>query len=147
MDKIAVILLMILAFAGGWLVSGSFKKEKPCITSAGKIYVHDTITALKPSEPLIIEKYHPVIRVKRDTLVISKPFMARIDTIIKRDTIIGSYEFPENFFSMRISSVPDSILTREIVIEKPCGSDNWWETPAIAAGGLIIGALLGRAMK
>jgi hypothetical protein len=76
------------------------------------------------------------------------PFIAKVDTVIKRDTIKAKFEYPQNLFSLRISSPADTlalqkmIITEMIKVEKP-----WWETPAYIAAGTVLGYILVSSIK
>ena len=55
----------------------------------------DTIFEIKQCEPIIISKFKTNTVYKSDTLIESKPFTAFIDTVIIRDTIRASFDFPD----------------------------------------------------
>ena len=110
--------------------------------------IKDTVEKLVYKDPIIITKMKTKIIEKADTVVQAVPFTARIDTIIKYDTINARFEFPENLFSLQVRKKPDSALFetrtvfRTVEKEKP-----WWETPAYVIGGTVIGFLLGSMGK
>jgi len=79
-------------------------------------YVHDTL--LIKSEPIILEKIKAKIIYIKDTIIESKPFIARIDTIIKYDTIKIDYIFPDNEFNLFIRKKPDTTFNNNIYITK-----------------------------
>lgn len=51
-----------------------------------------------------------------DSILVTKPFIARLDTIIQ-DTINISYEYPENKFEFIFRACPDTLIHKDIVIE------------------------------
>ncbi len=97
----------------------------------------DTIVKLVERNPTIIDKKRASINIRKDTLIQTKPFTAKIDTIYKYDTISLSYDFPENTFSMTYSHKQDTIRTiqEKQIIEK---ESKWYEVPLyILSGGAI----------
>jgi len=121
------------------------RSSKYCNEFTSVITKRDTVIVVKPSEPIIIERAKTKVIFKKDTIIETKPFTAIIDTIIKRDTIYGKFNFPENSFDFWIKKKPDSTMvhtiyvTKEVLKEKP-----WWETPAFILGGTIVGYILGK---
>ena len=136
-----LLLIVVLAFLLG-------RSSKDCNDSFQTILKRDTLIIVKQSEPLIIEKIKPKIIIQKDTLILTKPFVAIVDTIIKRDTVFAKYEFPQNNFNLLIRRKQDSIIvqtvyiTKEIVKERP-----WWEASAYTLGGTVAGFLIGRTIK
>jgi len=81
-----------------------------------------------------------------DTLIITKPFVAILDTIAKGDSISVAYYFPENQFYLSIGFKPDEKITIKeyITIEKTVEvNEAWWIKPCYVAGSLILGYGLG----
>ncbi len=110
--------------------------------------VRDTIIIKEPREPIFITKVKPLIKYQYDTIYTSFPFVAEIDTIIKTDTIFLRYEFPENLFSMAIKFPPDSLILREITINKSVYKDKeWWEIPLYIASGATLGFIIGMSIN
>lgn len=108
------------------------------------VRITDTITVV--SEPIIIEKITPKLIYRNDTVIVTKPFIASADTVYKTDTIQVSYIYPENEMSIAIKMATDTIYNQRLepVI---CKESKWWEAPAIATGGLIIGILISNTSK
>ncbi len=136
-----LIIVLLLSFLLG-------RSSKNCNDSVQTIIKRDTLIIVKQSEPLIIEKIKPKIIIQEDTLILTKPFVAIVDTIIKRDTIYAKFEFPVNTFDLWIKRKPDSTLiqtitiTEEVMKERP-----WWEASAYTIGGTVAGFLIGRTIK
>lgn len=108
----------------------------------------DTVFLSIPSKPLVIEKAKTKIVVRRDTIIESKPFFARIDTVLQHDTVYAEYAFPENEISILVKRKPDSLELRQTTVFKTIGKEQkWWETPAMLLGGAAFGFLLGAATK
>lgn len=76
-------------------------------------------------------KSSPVVTYTKDTIIQTKPFIFRIDTVLKTiyqnrvkiDTVKINYQFPDNVFKMKVSSAPDSIF-KEIRNEIKTISEN-----------------------
>lgn len=136
-----IIIVLLLSFFVG-------RSSKNCSDSVQTIIKKDTVIIVKQAEPIIIEKAKTKIVYTRDTIIQTQPFIAVVDTIIKKDTVYAKFEFPANNFDLWIKKKPDSTLiqtitiTKEIVKERP-----WWEAPAYTLGGAVIGFLLGKTVK
>lgn len=126
---------------------GRCTKEPEKVIERKTEIVRDTIINTVQQPPIIIYKAKPVIEYQTDydTVIITKPFIAKIDTVIIRDTVHAEYVFPQNTFSMILKRKPDSVVTfREYVIKTEYIKDAWWEKPAWATGGILLGYLLGK---
>lgn len=139
MNKVDWFNILIGIVIGTILTSIATKQDKDIIVQE-KI-VRDTIT--KYQKPIIIEKIKAQIVYKHDTIIQTKPFIARIDTVIMYDTIKASYEFPENYFSLLVKRKPDTVYTNTIYrteyqeIKRPLYIDILSHTGAILSGFLI----------
>ena len=102
----------------------------------------DTIIKTVESEPVIIEKIKPKIIYSRDTVIKTNPFVAFVDTVIKRDTVFAEYTYPENLFSLEIREPVDSIMIPQITEYKEKQVE-WWEKPLFFITGSFVGYLLG----
>jgi hypothetical protein len=108
----------------------------------------DTAYIVKKSEPIIMTKFIPKLIYKSDTVIVTKPFTAIVDTIILKDTVKARYDFPENSFDLFIKRKPDSLMVQTVTITKEVMRDrSWWETPAYILGGTVAGLLIGRATR
>lgn len=122
------------------------RSSKYCYEYTNIITKRDTVVIVKQAEPITIEKAKTKIVYTRDTIIQTQPFIAVVDTIIKRDTIFAKFDYPENSFDLWIRKKPDSTLihtiyiTKEIVKERP-----WWEAPAFTLGGTIVGYVIGKS--
>jgi hypothetical protein len=122
-----------------------FGLSQQYFTETEQIVRVDTLTVIP--EPIVIERVKPKIVYKSDTIVRSKPFTAVIDTVLKLDTIRVSYDFPENNMRLAIRMATDTVYNSyETIIEK-CPKSKWWETPAIATGGVLLGILVTNVMR
>lgn len=141
----------ILIFSCIFFVLGIFF-TKSCLNKTEKsIVLTDTIvkndTVFVYQEPIVIKDKIASIKYVRDTFIITKPFEARIDTIIKFDTVFAMYRYPENMFDLVIRTKPDTtlkekvIITNTIVKERPLWIDILSHTGAVL-GGFYIGKSL-----
>jgi hypothetical protein len=136
-----IIIVLLLSFFLG-------RSSKNCSDTVQTIIKRDTVIIVKQAEPIIIEKAKTKIVYTRDTIIQTQPFIAVVDTIIKKDTVYAKFEFPANNFDLWIKKKPDSTLiqtitiTKEIVKERP-----WWEASAYTLGGAVLGFVLGKTIK
>ncbi|MCL5990639.1 MAG: hypothetical protein M1419_00870 [Bacteroidetes bacterium] len=106
--------------------------------------IRDTIIKEIKLPPVKIVKAKPVIKIIRDTIIETKPFIAALDTIAKDDTVKIQYEFPENNLSLEVTRKPDSVrLEKLTVIETAIQDCNRWEKPAYFTGGTLLGIIIG----
>jgi len=105
-------------------------------------YKYDTVLKEIKTDPIVIEKKKAIIKYIKDTIIITKPFEAKIDTVIKMDTIKMYYQFPENRFSLFYKRKTDTIpiITKTIVKYEKA---QWWERPLFFLGGATLGFVLG----
>jgi hypothetical protein len=150
LNNLSSIIIILLAFALGFLIADLLMPEKETIIRepfSGSVKI-DTIIKVIEKEPIILEKVRTQIIKQKDTLIQTFPFVAHVDTVIKYDTIKVMYEYPQNLFSLRISSRSDTlalqkmIITELIKVEKP-----WWEAPAYIAAGTVLGYILVSSLK
>lgn len=90
-------------------------------------------TVLKPSEPIFIRGKSTITYInERDTIIQTKPFTAKLDTIVRQDTFSIMYSYPENDFDLKVWRHPDSafyryqvdsVITERVVEEKR----SFWE--------------------
>lgn len=136
-----IIIVLLLSFFLG-------RSSKNCSDSGQTIIKRDTVIVVKQAEPIIIEKAKTKIVYTRDTIIQTQPFIAVVDTIIKKDTVYAKFEFPANNFDLWIKKKPDSTLIQTITITKEIIKDRpWWEASAYSLGGAVIGFLLGKTVK
>ena len=114
----------------------------------------DTVVIERPVPELKI--VHAPARVVydtlRDTLIQTAPFTANIDTVILRDTVQASFDFPEQRFSILLKRRPDSLVYHTITIEMERIRDPpWYETAGHiglgAVGGFIVGYFSGNSNR
>ena len=138
------ILISLLSFALGIFTGLSFV-EKGGGTVQEKI-VRDTVIKTIRPEPLVIEKVKARKVFIRDTVIVSRPYIAIVDTVVRRDTVRAEYEFPLNLFSLDIRRAADSVKIETITISKYIKESRpWWELPLSVAAGAGIGYLAGSA--
>lgn len=106
------------------------------------------------ADTIYIEKVRPELQIKTklkikyiDTNEIkTKAFAAELDTVVNRDTIKLTYYYPGNNLNLLLRSAKDSIPARIIFFSNE-RKDVWWEKPAYAISGIIIGALICRGLS
>ncbi|MGB9702507.1 MAG: hypothetical protein ACPL1A_07255 [Candidatus Kapaibacteriota bacterium] len=103
----------------------------------------DTLIIFKEGKKIVLDSVKMKIKYVRDTVIITKPFVAKIDTLIKYDTISIVYHYPENLLSMKLSQKPDStIIIKQIeYVQK---EEEWWKQPALILSGAVIGYFLAK---
>lgn len=131
---IIILILLLLYFIYNKDVSGSKEIN----------YKIDTIVKIVPQKEIKIVESRPRIRYIKDTIIITKPFVAQLDTIIQRDTVFALFHFPENTMSINVRTSTDSIRMPQITIEKTKYERNWYEIAVALGGGFIFGLILGK---
>lgn len=140
-----IILFIIAIFFIGYLLNQRNNSDGKVIQ---EIFIKDTIEKIKYSEPIIITKVRTKIIKTSDSQIVTNPFISKLDTIINQDTITAVYEFPENMFSIKFHSAPDTVTLRKIeLIQNNKEEKKWWEVPLYITGGIILGFLIGSAGK
>jgi hypothetical protein len=86
----AVIFLLIGFFLSKMIFP---EKTSPEIRYVEKIS-RDTIEIVRQAEPLVITRTKVKIRELRDTIILEKPHVAELDTVLSGDTISAAYFFP-----------------------------------------------------
>jgi len=138
---ILLIIALLLCFLLG-------RSSKNCNDTVQTVLKRDTVIIVKQSEPIVIEKAKTRIVYTKDTVLLTKPFVAIIDTIVKKDTVFAKFEYPLNSFDLWIKRKPDSTMiqtitiTKEVIKERP-----WWEASAYTLGGAVLGFVLGKSIK
>ena len=144
-DLIKIIIALITGGAAAYLLlprQEVIMKERYPV----KKVIRDTVYEVVEAEPLVIEKVRTKIIRRFDTVIKTRPFTAKLDTIVNRDSVRAEYDFPENLMSLDIRRGPDSLrLQNMTVFRTDPREEHWWETPAYVAGAVIIGYLLGSA--
>ncbi len=127
----------------------SKKVTEPEIMHYSEIKTHwDTVFVEVPTQPIVLEKIKTKTVIKRDTVIQTKPFTAKIDTVVLKDTVRAQYDFPENEMSIFVRPSPDSLEIRKITILKTIEKKQpWWETPVYLLGGAAFGFALGTFSK
>jgi hypothetical protein len=140
-------LCLMIGIIIGCFVYYCFSKNSPRIID-NKIVFRDTLFEVKQSEPIIITKYKTKVEYQSDTIIETKPFIAFIDTVIVKDTVRASFDFPEKTFSLKINPSQDTVLKERLYINSLIKTDEvWWHKPALCILSLCGGYLLGRVTK
>ena len=142
-----IIIGLIAGIIIGLLMAAAYTNRNPAKTTKTTTSI-DTVIIIKEREPLIIEKVRAVIKYKRDTVILSKPFKASLDTIIKHDTIRAEYDFPENLFSLKYKFKADSSRNINTVkIYEKQESTEWLINTGYFLAGIAGGFLLHSIIK
>lgn len=130
---------MIIGIILGYFLFNS----KPVAPIIEQKILYDTIYNEIPAEPIIIEKIRAEKEYIHDTIIVTKPFIAKADTIIQKDTVVMFYTFPENYFSMQYKTHRDSIaIPTQTIIKTELRKRELWEIPAAILSGCAIGILI-----
>lgn len=122
--------------------------QKSDNTKIQTVEYRDTIVEIRNPEPITITKYKTKIEYIRDTIITTKPFTARIDTIIRCDTVRAQFDFPDNTFSMTLNRKNDTIFRERIFNNNILkNEEKWWHKPALCILSLCGGYLFGRLIK
>jgi hypothetical protein len=133
----------------GWFFRGAVMSptDRPIAVGSPRVevmVVHDTIIQSRPQ--IVVRDAPARVRVERvpvvvyvdssthDTLV-ARPFQARADTIVGRDTIEQRFDFPPPRLSVLVRQGPDSVITTRETITVTAEVDRprpWYEEPAKA---------------
>jgi hypothetical protein len=139
-------MLLAIGIGLGYYLFGRRSPEPEIITETQ--IVRDTVVELRKPDPIVIEKVKTKIVEKRDTILMTRPFTAFIDTVFRRDTIYASFDFPERRMSLRVTSGADSFsYIRNNLIKTVHKPRPWWETPAMVSGGAVLGTIITLMIK
>ncbi len=136
---ILFIALLILFF---WLNNNlKYDKYIANIEKSSNDIIYDTIYKYERPKIIEIQQAKPKIKYIRDTIITTKPFIAQIDTIVKKDTVQIFYTYPENLLSMKINQTNDStMIIKQIDYREK--ERSWWETPALIISGILVGYII-----
>ena len=150
---IAIIITIALGL-GGFLFGRYTTKPEVVVKYITKI---DSTFVVMPAETLTVTAKGKIQYQDRDKFIFvdrfidtCKPFTARLDTIVKKDTLSLAYQYPNNIFNIILKQKPDSVLTRTITIssdpieiKRPLYIDVLSHTGSFVLGG-FIGYAIGR---
>lgn len=105
------------------------------------------ITISRDSLKLITQ---PRLEYRTDTVFITSPFSAIVDTVVLKDTIKIKYRFPENELTADIRRSPDSVykvtVTKHVTDTVYVGGASeyaWWELLLLSIALVVIGYVAG----
>jgi hypothetical protein len=140
-------LLMSCLIGGilGWVLKPCPCDQKPV---AAEIRI-DTVTKVIEHEPLLVTA-PAVVRFVRDTIthtdtiIQTRPFVARLDTVVRRDTLGVEYRFPQHTFAVLLRQAPDSIRyeTRTLTLTS-YERRAWWLDALTHVGAASLGYAIG----
>jgi hypothetical protein len=131
-------IVTIIAFIVFLIFHFITKTETP--TTGRIIWKSDTVLKVLPQKIVEIRNAKPKIIYLKDTIIETQPFIAKLDTIILRDTIWAEYVFPENRLSLGYRSQSDSLLQITNTMTKT--ETYWVEKAAYLLGGILIGIII-----
>ncbi|MFN3307305.1 MAG: hypothetical protein ACK42Z_09000 [Candidatus Kapaibacteriota bacterium] len=104
----------------------------------------DTVQIVKVVEKVQIQKAKPRIIYKHDTIYQSSGFIAQLDTVIQKDTVKASYEFPQNLMSIEISRANDTLRVPTFQYSLQKKKSTWLEYATPFFIGTAVGFLFGK---
>ncbi len=104
----------------------------------------DTVEIVKVVEKVQIRKAKPRIIYKNDTIYRCNGFIARLDTVVQKDTITVSYEFPEHLFNIEIARGNDTLRIPSFHYSLQKKEKTWLDYAAPFIIGTAIGFVLGK---
>lgn len=136
---ILFVLLIVL-----WYSRQSRGGDDIAIGEWSKVLQRDTVVKLVYQDPIVITKTKVKIKKTRDTIILTPPFVMVFDTIVKRDTIMARFEYPEQLFSFAIRRSADTNYTERLLVSKEKPSMVFWEQTLTVIGAVAAGFLVGR---
>jgi hypothetical protein len=114
------------------------------INSVEKIKI-DTVYIDNTRQPIKLNKIKPKLIYQKDTTIITNPFKAVIDTVIKKDTIKIDYNYPENDLNLSVISEKDTLKFAQIS-KNDAKEISWYNFLPPFLIGIILG-LIGVILK
>lgn len=141
----------LVMFAVGLFVGSKFNGRDVIATERVNVRV-DTLTHIIEHQPTYIVNARARVDTVRtiDTLIVTPPFVARLDTVVVRDTIRVDYAFPQHTFNVALRRAADSIRVewRTVTITEITHERRPWLMDALTHFGAgAIGYAAGRAIK
>ncbi len=110
-----------------------------------EIVKYDTIEIVKPVEKIVIQKAKPRIKIVRDTIIETKPFVAELDTIVKSDTVSAKYTFPEkSFLNFKSVEKADTFRIPQFVVARDDRNKDWLDKIGTFVVGVSLGFLIAK---
>ena len=81
------IIIVVLSLIAGLLLGYSIFMNKPKQAIIKTEVLYDTIYLELPAKPVIIDKIAAETEYIHDTILLSRPFIAKADTVLELDTI------------------------------------------------------------
>lgn len=145
-----VFLIMFVLLVFAWFREP--EKNTVFITHQDTIIIRDTIRLWMPAkvqykrvyvERLDTVRERMVTEVKLDTNV----YIACIDTTVGKTTIEACFFHPKKYFSIVVSSQPDTVRQTIIVPKSEERKNAWWQDAGKVSIGVVLGFLLGRSIR
>ncbi|MCX7909862.1 MAG: hypothetical protein N2560_10175 [Ignavibacteria bacterium] len=137
-NKFFWLVLLVLVCIILYLISIPKKTEKVELVRL------DTVTIVRPTERIVVRKLKPKIVYLRDTIIQTQPFIASFDTIIKKDTIYLTYNFPTNEMNLDIKKGSDTFRIPQMVVTKVKPEKSVFEQTLPLFIGFTAGFLLSK---
>ena len=136
---LGVVIVFVCGAVIGWFLRG----ER---TVTDTVYRVDTLTHVVEREPVIITNAPATVDTVHvnDTVYQTRAFVARIDTVVQRDTVQVAYSFPQHTFSVAIRSNPDTVRVPQLTVTN-YERRAWWIDALTHVGAAAVGYSLGSA--
>ena len=131
----------------GYSICAFFGRERVVPVQDRIKIVRDTITKIIRPKEIKIERVKAKIVYKRDTIYRTRPFSAKLDTTVNRDSVKIEYEFPANLFAFSLKRAPDTARFVEILKIPPFERESELSRALKAIGFFAAGTVLGYAIK
>jgi hypothetical protein len=148
LTKILVaIIVFLVSLAGSFILGYTYRNEKVIERQIPPTIIRDT-TYNVIERGVIKVQYLPgeVEYIDTSKHIMTSPFIARADTIIRQDTIAVQYSYPQNSFAFMLSMKPDTVVYIEIktldtkIIENKIPA---WQLILSHTGAGLLGGVLG----
>lgn len=130
----------------------------PCSLCAGKA---DTVVVdrpiILPPDTIEVVKYRAKIVYRDiyvhdtlvDTLIVTRPFTAIMDTSVGCNHVKLEYMFPENeFVNLRVTTCPDTVIVSDTVIRQTItATPTFWDDIKNIGIGFVGGFIVGSVVK
>jgi len=160
---ILLLLIVVLVVAAGWLGSvfysvqrGKQSKLEEQIERlerqlAERRVERDTVVQVQiVRKPVVVVRRQAQVAFVQDSVVPTKPFVAKMDTVAAGDTLSVEYRFPSHLLSVELRKRADTlqtVLVRERMVEVRLERKKWYEEFATHLATAVVGYLIARSVK
>ena len=147
-------LIIAVAFGvAGWLVRG-------CHDVRPMSERIDSVLVVRITPPVIIHDTMRLTRTRTDTVYrhdtiirrvgseyIAPPFIATLDSVVGRDTVSATFEYPSAAFRLALRRAPDSTYTITRYVTLPCEPRPMWLDVLSHIGAGLVGVGVGAVWR